>query len=75
MTNKKVLVSGCFDLLHGGHIAFFKTASSFGDLYVSIGREDIIKLGNALSNTFLSWKKILPFTVPDWVMTEMVQEH
>jgi cytidyltransferase-like protein len=45
MNNKKVLVSGCYDLLHGGHIAFFKTASSFGDLYVSIGRdENLLKL-------------------------------
>ncbi len=24
MNNKKVLVSGCYDLLHGGHIAFLK---------------------------------------------------
>jgi cytidyltransferase-like protein len=40
MKSKKVLVSGCFDLLHGGHIAFFKTAASYGDLYVSIGRDD-----------------------------------
>lgn len=37
---KKVLVSGCYDLLHGGHIAFFKTAASYGELYVSIGRDD-----------------------------------
>jgi len=40
MKNKKVLVSGCYDLLHGGHIAFFKTAASFGDLYVSLGRDE-----------------------------------
>jgi cytidyltransferase-like protein len=40
MKNKKVLVSGCFDLLHGGHIAFFKTAATFGDLYVSIGKDE-----------------------------------
>lgn len=40
MKNKKVLVSGCFDLIHGGHIAFFKTAAKYGDLYVSIGRDD-----------------------------------
>jgi cytidyltransferase-like protein len=45
MNNKKVLVSGCYDLLHGGHIAFFKTASAYGDLYVSIGRDaNLIKL-------------------------------
>ncbi len=40
MEKKRVLVSGCYDLLHGGHIAFFKTASAYGDLYVSIGRDD-----------------------------------
>ena len=40
MNNNKVLVSGCYDLLHGGHIAFLKTASSYGNLYVSIGRDD-----------------------------------
>jgi cytidyltransferase-like protein len=39
MKSKKVMVSGCYDLLHGGHIAFFKTASLYGDLYVSIGRD------------------------------------
>jgi cytidyltransferase-like protein len=40
MKNKKVLVSGCYDLLHGGHIAFFKIASAYGDLYVSLGRDE-----------------------------------
>jgi cytidyltransferase-like protein len=44
MKNKTVMVSGCFDLLHGGHVAFFKTASSYGDLYVSIGRDENILL-------------------------------
>jgi cytidyltransferase-like protein len=37
---KKVLVSGCYDLIHGGHVAFFKTASVYGDLYVSVGRDE-----------------------------------
>ncbi len=40
MKSKKVLVSGCYDLLHGGHVAFFKTASLYGNLYVSIGRDE-----------------------------------
>jgi cytidyltransferase-like protein len=44
MKNKTVMVSGCFDLLHGGHVAFFKTASSYGDLYVSIGRDENLLL-------------------------------
>lgn len=36
---KKVFVSGCFDMLHSGHIAFFKEAASYGDLYVGIGSD------------------------------------
>jgi cytidyltransferase-like protein len=40
MPNKKVLVSGCYDLLHAGHVAFFKTASQYGDLYVSVGKDE-----------------------------------
>ena len=40
MKSKKVLVSGCFDLLHGGHIAFFKTAASYGELFVSVGTDE-----------------------------------
>jgi cytidyltransferase-like protein len=46
---KKVMVSGCFDLLHTGHVTFFKTAAQYGKLYVFIGRDENIKLlkGNA----------------------------
>ena len=40
MIRKKVFVSGCYDLIHGGHVVFFKTASAFGDLFVSIGRDE-----------------------------------
>jgi cytidyltransferase-like protein len=36
---RKVFVSGIFDLLHSGHIAFLETASRYGDLYVSIGSD------------------------------------
>lgn len=36
---KKVMVSGCFDLLHSGHIAFFKEAAAYGDLYVALGSD------------------------------------
>ena len=36
---KKVFVSGCYDLLHSGHVEFFKQASQFGDLYVGIGSD------------------------------------
>jgi cytidyltransferase-like protein len=44
MRAKRVMVSGCYDLLHGGHIAFFKTASAYGDLYVIIGRDENLLL-------------------------------
>ena len=36
---KKVFVSGCFDLLHSGHVAFFQEAAKYGDLYVAIGSD------------------------------------
>jgi cytidyltransferase-like protein len=35
----KVFVSGCYDLLHSGHIAFFKEAAQYGDLYVALGSD------------------------------------
>jgi cytidyltransferase-like protein len=41
-TRKKVLVSGCYDLLHSGHVAFFQEAASFGDLYVALGSDKTI---------------------------------
>ncbi|MGM9741407.1 MAG: adenylyltransferase/cytidyltransferase family protein [Candidatus Cryptobacteroides sp.] len=40
MPNKKVFVSGCYDLLHSGHIEFFIQASQYGDLYVGIGSDE-----------------------------------
>jgi len=36
---KKVFVSGCYDMLHSGHIAFFEEAAAYGDLYVGIGSD------------------------------------
>lgn len=39
---KKVFVSGCFDLLHSGHIKFLQEASKHGELYVSIGSDKTI---------------------------------
>lgn len=36
---KKVFVSGCFDLLHSGHIAFLQQASAYGDLIVALGSD------------------------------------
>lgn len=42
MSNKKVFVSGCYDLLHSGHVEFFRQAASYGDLYVGIGSDRTI---------------------------------
>lgn len=39
---KKVFVSGCYDLLHSGHVEFFRQASQYGDLYVGIGSDSTI---------------------------------
>lgn len=39
---KKVFVSGCFDMLHSGHVAFLKEAASHGELHVGIGSDETI---------------------------------
>lgn len=39
---KKVFVSGCFDMLHSGHIAFFKEAAAYGDLFVALGSDKTV---------------------------------
>lgn len=41
---RKVFVTGCYDLLHSGHVEFFKEASSYGDLYVGIGSDKTIEV-------------------------------
>ena len=38
----KVFVSGCYDMLHSGHVAFFEEAASYGDLYVGLGSDQTI---------------------------------
>jgi len=39
MPKKKVFVSGCFDLLHSGHVRFLQDAARWGDVYVGIGSD------------------------------------
>ena len=39
---KKVFVSGCYDLLHSGHVAFFQEAASYGDLVVALGSDKTV---------------------------------
>ncbi|MCX6141707.1 MAG: adenylyltransferase/cytidyltransferase family protein [Ignavibacteriales bacterium] len=39
---KKVFVTGCFDMLHSGHVAFLMEAASHGDVYVGIGSDETV---------------------------------
>lgn len=40
--HKIVFVSGCFDMLHSGHVAFLKEASQFGNLHVGLGSDKTV---------------------------------
>ena len=42
MQSKIVFVSGCFDMLHSGHVEFFRQASTYGDLYVALGSDSTV---------------------------------
>jgi cytidyltransferase-like protein len=40
---KKIFVSGCYDILHGGHIQFFKEARALGDhLTVCFASDEVL---------------------------------
>jgi cytidyltransferase-like protein len=41
---KRVVVTGCFDWLHSGHIRFFEEASAYGELNVVIGSDANLRL-------------------------------
>ena len=41
-SKKKIFVTGCFDLLHSGHVAFFKEAAKYGDVYVGLGSDETV---------------------------------
>lgn len=40
---KRVFVSGCFDLLHSGHVRFLEEAAQYGELHVGIGSDETVK--------------------------------
>ena len=42
--NKKVLVTGCYDWFHSGHVRFFEEVSELGDLYVVVGSDQNVQL-------------------------------
>jgi cytidyltransferase-related domain len=41
---KKVVVTGCYDWFHSGHVRFFEEVSELGDLYVVLGSDRNVKL-------------------------------
>jgi cytidyltransferase-like protein len=41
---KKVIVTGCFDWLHSGHVRFFEEVSALGELYVGVGHDENLRL-------------------------------
>src|SRR4030043_1024167 len=40
---KKVFVTGCFYMLHSGHVAFLQEAAGYGDLYIGLGSDKTLK--------------------------------
>jgi cytidyltransferase-like protein len=43
MEQQRVFVSGCFDLIHSGHLQFLQQAASFGQLTVALGSDQTIQ--------------------------------
>lgn len=41
---KKIIVTGCFDWLHSGHVRFFEEVAGLGDLYVGVGHDANLRL-------------------------------
>lgn len=41
---KKVVVTGCYDWFHTGHVRFFEEVSELGDLFVVVGHDANIRL-------------------------------
>lgn len=42
--NRKVVVTGCYDWFHSGHVRFFEETSELGDLYVVAGSDANVRL-------------------------------
>jgi len=51
---KRVIVTGCYDWFHSGHVRFFEEASTLGDLYVVVGHDANIKLLKGEGHPMLS---------------------
>lgn len=58
----RVLVAGCFDILHPGHIFLFQEAAKLGEVYVIVARDSTIE----------KWKKQKP-VIPEKQRLEMIK--
>ncbi|HSW45410.1 MAG TPA: adenylyltransferase/cytidyltransferase family protein [Phycisphaerae bacterium] len=43
-SRKKVVVTGCYDWFHSGHVRFFEEVAGLGDLYAIVGHDGNIRL-------------------------------
>src|ERR1700743_2209034 len=61
MKRKKVFVSGCFDMLHSGHVRFLEEAAGYGDVYIGLGSDQTVRdlKGRAPVNTQSERKYLL----------------
>src|SRR3989304_4238320 len=39
---KRVFVTGCFDMLHSGHVAFLEEAAKYGEVFVGLGSDTTV---------------------------------
>ena len=51
---KKVIVTGCYDWFHSGHVRFFEEVSAYGDLYVVVGHDANIRLLKGVGHPLFS---------------------
>jgi cytidyltransferase-like protein len=51
---QRVIVTGCYDWFHSGHVRFFEEVSALGDLYVVVGHDANIKLLKGEGHPLLS---------------------
>lgn len=56
-TNHTVLVGGCFDILHFGHVRFLKQAAKYGTLLVALESDENLKRYKGLSRPIHNQKQ------------------
>ena len=42
MRKKKIFVSGCFDMLHSGHVRFLEEAATYGEVHIGLGSDQTV---------------------------------